>query len=211
MLFDLDGTLLDSERLWQIAQQHTMAYFGQEWTDDDQTHSIGGPLERVVNHIAGRTGGEQGHIARILVTEIEHQVATSPAFWLPGAKELLAQAKAAGVPTAVVSNSWRVLLDLLLLNMDVQPDVTVSSTEIERPKPDPQPYLVACQMLNARPEATWVVEDSPTGALAGLAAGCHVLAVGPAMADGGQPRLTYKPSLAGVTLDSLGPDGFQNP
>lgn len=188
-----------------------MAYFGQQWTEADQAHSIGGPLERVVTHIAARTGGEDGHIARILVSEIEHQVATSPAYWMPGAKELLGQAKAAGVPTAVVSNSWRVLLDLLLLNMDVHPDVTVSSTEIDRPKPDPQPYLVACEMLSARPAATWVVEDSPTGVVAGLAAGCHVLAVGPAIVDTTDPRLTYVSTLGSVTLDSLGADGFQNP
>ncbi len=199
----MDGTLLDSERLWQIAQQDTMAYFGQQWTAQDQAASIGGPLSRVVNHIATRTGGDEGHIARVLVSEIEHQVATSPAYWMPGAKELLAQAKAAGVPTAVVSNSWRVLLDLLLLNMDLHPDVTVSSTEIERPKPDPQPFLHACSLLSARPPATWVVEDSPTGVQAGLAAGCWVLAVGPAVQDLEGARLRRVATLETVTLESL--------
>jgi HAD superfamily hydrolase (TIGR01509 family) len=199
----MDGTLLDSERLWQIAQQDTMAYFGLTWTEADQAASIGGPLERVVRHIAARTGGEEGHIARILVAEIEHQVATSPAYWMPGAKQLLAEAKAAGVPTAVVSNSWRVLLDLLLLNMDLHPDVTVSSTEIERPKPDPQPFLVACSMLSARPASTWVVEDSPTGVRAGLAAGCWVLAVGPAIQGLQDVRLRTVATLDMVTLDAL--------
>lgn len=199
----MDGTLLDSERLWQIAQQDTMAYFGEEWTAQDQAASIGGPLERVVNHISARTGGEQGHIARILVSEIEHQVATSAAYWMPGAKELLSAAKANGVPTAVVSNSWRVLLDLLLLNMDLHPDVSVSSTEIERPKPDPQPFLVACSMLSARPGSTWVVEDSPTGVRAGLAAGCWVLAVGPAIHGLSDTRLRTVTTLETVTLESL--------
>lgn len=199
----MDGTLLDSERLWEIAQQDTMAYFGQQWTAEDQAASIGGPLERVVKHIASRTGADHGHIARILVCEIEHQVATSPAYWMPGAKELLEEAKAAGIPTAVVSNSWRVLLDLLLLNMDVHPDVTISSTEIEHPKPDPQPYLAACELLSARPEAAWVVEDSPTGALAGLAAGCHVLAVGPAILGLDDARVRKVATLDLVRLDSL--------
>lgn len=203
--------MLDSERLWEAAQQQTMAYFGEQWTAADQEHSIGGPLERVVLHIAERTGGEVGHIARILVSEIEHQVATRAAHWMPGAREMLEQARAADVPTAIVSNSWRVLLDLLVQNMDVQPDVTVSSTEVTRPKPDPQPFLVACSLLNARPEATWVIEDSPTGAAAGLAAGCWVLGVGEAVAGERHPRLRLVPTLQGTTLESLGRDGVQDP
>jgi len=180
-----------------------MAYFGEQWTAADQAHAIGGPIERVVGYIASRTGGDEGHVARILVSEIEHLVATESAHWMPGARELLAAARAADVPTAIVSNSWRVLLDLLVRNMDVQPDVTVSSTEVMRPKPDPEPFLTACHLLNARPQATWVVEDSPTGAQAGLAAGCWVLGVGPAIDGLQDPRLLKVASLASVTLASL--------
>lgn len=202
---------MDSEVLWQAAQQDTMAYFGHEWTDDDQAHSIGGPLERVVDHIAARTGGEQGHIARILVTEIEHRVANEPAHWMPGARELLAAARSGGIPTAIVSNSWRVLLDLLVANMDVHPDVTISSTEVERPKPDPQPFLRACELLGADPRATWVIEDSPTGATGGLAAGCLVLGVGESMAGRTGRRLWRVESLSDITLSSLGRDGLQDP
>lgn len=187
-----------------------MAYFGQTWTSDDQAHAIGGPLERVVSHIAARTGGEPGHVARILVTEIEHRCATEAAHWLPGARELLIEAKQAGVPTAIVSNSWRVLLDLLVQNMDIHPDLTVSSTEVEDPKPHPEPYLLACQRLRADPAATWVVEDSATGAQAGLAAGCHVLAVGPAVAAVSHPRLYYVEALDAVSLSLLGRDGIQD-
>jgi beta-phosphoglucomutase-like phosphatase (HAD superfamily) len=110
-----------------------------------------------------------------------------------------------------VSNSWRVLVDLLVLNMDVHPDVTVSSTEAERPKPDPQPFLMACQMLLADPVRTWVIEDSPTGVAAGVGAGCWVLAVGPAVAGLTGPRVWSVDSLERVDLASLGSDGVQNP
>lgn len=180
-----------------------MAYFGEQWTAADQARAIGGPIERVVAYIGTRTGGDEGHVARILVSEIEHLVATEAAHWMPGARELLAQARSQDVPTAIVSNSWRVLLDLLVRNMDVQPDITLSSTEVARPKPDPEPFLTACRLLNARPEATWVIEDSPTGASAGLAAGCWVLGVGPAIDGLDDPRLRKVPTLAGVALDSL--------
>ena len=209
-MFDLDGTLLDSERLWEAAQQDTMAYFGQTWTSEDQAHAIGGPLERVVSHIASRTGGEPGHVARILVSEIEHRCATQAAHWLPGARELLVEAQQAGIPTAIVSNSWRVLLDLLVQNMDIQPDITVSSTEVEEPKPHPEPFLLACQQLGADPVGSWVIEDSTTGAKAGLAAGCHVLAVGPAVSALSYPRLLHVPTLDEVSLSLLGRDGIQD-
>ncbi len=183
-----------------------MAYFGQQWTADDQAHSIGGPLERVVTHICARTGGEPGHVARILVSEIEHRCATEAAYWLPGARDLLSEARAAGVATAIVSNSWRVLLDLLVANMDVHPDLTVSSTEVSKPKPDPEPYLMACTLLDADPIRTWVVEDSPTGAMAGVAAGCHVLAVGSMTA--GVTGVHHVESLDGVSLAHLRATGW---
>lgn len=188
-----------------------MAYFGQTWTAADQAHSMGGPLERVVAHIAARADADPGHAARVLVTEIEHRVANLPADWMPGARDLLAQARAAGVPTAIVSNSWRVLLDLLLANLDLPVDVTLSSTEVERPKPDPQPYLRACTLLRADPRRSVVVEDSPTGAAAGLAAGCWVLGVGPALAGISDPRFRQVDSLVGVALGSLGGDGIEDP
>ena len=94
---------------------------------------------------------DTGHLARILVTEIEHKVSTTRAHWMPGARELLIAANQAGIPVAVVSNSWRVLLDLLMHNIDVPVDLTVSSTEVERPKPDPQPFLYACEQLRVNP------------------------------------------------------------
>lgn len=188
-----------------------MAYFAQSWTAQDQASSIGGPIEKVVSYIASRTGGDPGHIARILVGEIEHLVATQPAQWMPGARDLLVSAQQAGVPTAIVSNSWRVLLDLLVRNIDSEVDLTVSSTEVDAPKPDPHPYLLACDQLGVRPERTWVVEDSPTGVAAGLAAGCHVLAVGPAVASMSDARLLHVDSLAQVRLASLGGDGVQDP
>jgi HAD superfamily hydrolase (TIGR01509 family) len=201
--------------LWEAAQGRTMIYFGQTWTADDQAASIGGPLERVVAHMSRRTGADEGHVARVLVTEIEHMVATLPAEWMPGARSLLEQATAAGVPTAIVSNSWRVLLDLLLANIDFPVDLTVSASEVGRPKPHPDPYLRACELLGADPRLSVVVEDSPTGAAAGLAAGCQVLAVGAAVADLREANLRHVTTLEAVTMQSLaalfGGDGIQDP
>ena len=103
----------------------------------------------------------------------------------------------------IVSNSWRVLLDLLLANIDFPVDLTVSSSEVERPKPDPEPYVRACELLGADPVRSIVVEDSPTGAAAGLAAGSRVLAVGAAVQALDDPRLHHVDTLEGVGLDAL--------
>ncbi len=202
-MFDLDGTLLDSELLWEAAQNDTMDYFGQTWTDEDQASSIGGPIARVVDHMASRTGADPGHLARILVTEIEHKVSTTRAHWMPGARELMMAASQAGIPVAVVSNSWRVLLDLLMHNIDVPVDLTVSSTEVERPKPDPEPFLYACRRLAVDPRRCVVIEDSPTGAAAGLAAGCAVVGVGPALRNVVGERYRHVESLAEVDVGWL--------
>lgn len=180
-----------------------MRYFGHRWTAQDQAMSIGGPLERVVTHMAQRTGAEPGHLARILVSEIEHKAATLPAHWMPGARELLTAATDAGIPVAIVSNSWRVLVDLLMVNINAPVDLTISSTEVQKPKPDPQPYLHACAQLTVDPVNAVVVEDSPTGAAAGLACGAAVVGVGPALRELAGGRYLHVESLAEVNLASL--------
>lgn len=180
-----------------------MQYFGHHWTARDQAMSIGGPLERVVTYMAQRTGADPGHLARILVTEIEHKASTIPANWMPGARELLTAAVSAGIPVAIVSNSWRVLVDLLMDNINTHVDLTISSTEVHKPKPDPQPYIHACAALHVDPMRCVVVEDSPTGATAGLASGAAVVGVGPALRDLVGGRYRHVESLAEVSLASL--------
>ena len=56
VLFDLDGTLLDSEDLWWEAECRVVAQWGGTWTREDQAHCLGGPLERVTTYMADKTG-----------------------------------------------------------------------------------------------------------------------------------------------------------
>lgn len=203
VLFDMDGTLLDSEKHWERAEQATMAYFGSSWTAADQRNSVGGPLERVVAVMAQRVDEDPSWVMRVLVTEIEHLVATVPAAWMPGAQELVAEV-AQALPWAIVSNSWRVIVDLLVARAGLQPTVTVTSTEASSPKPDPAPYLAACRQLQVDPASALVIEDSPTGVAAGLAAGCWVLSISDVTASLPQhDRLLHRDSLDGVSLQQL--------
>jgi HAD superfamily hydrolase (TIGR01509 family) len=98
--------------------------------------------------------------------------------WLPGARELVAAVRAAGVPTALVTATRRVLVDAALLTLGPHNfDAVVCGDEVERAKPDPMPYLIAAATLEVDPRACVAIEDSPTGIASALAAGCTVLAV----------------------------------
>jgi HAD superfamily hydrolase (TIGR01509 family) len=98
--------------------------------------------------------------------------------WKPGALELLAALAADGVPAGLVSSSHRLLLDVVLASLPAGTFATsVAGDEVRHGKPHPEPYLTAMAQVSARPSRTIVLEDSPTGAQAGAAAGCRVVLV----------------------------------
>ena len=98
--------------------------------------------------------------------------------WRPGARELIAGLKEAGVPLALVTMSWRELVDRV---MPALPSGTFSTIvcgdEVGHGKPHPEPYQTACAILEVDPATAIVIEDSPTGVASGLAAGCRVVGV----------------------------------
>jgi HAD superfamily hydrolase (TIGR01509 family) len=191
VLWDMDGTLVRTEELWMSAETATMAAFGSHWDAQDQAVAIGGPLDRVVRYMAERVGRPEAEVGRRLTDEIERLVATEDIPWMPGARELHEALTAGGVPQALVSNSWRELMDAALAELHTSFDVLIAGDEVARGKPDPLPYLLACESLGVAPATAVVIEDSPTGVAAGLAAGCAVLAV---------PNIGELPPAAGLTI-----------
>jgi HAD superfamily hydrolase (TIGR01509 family) len=123
---------------------------------------------------------------------------------LPGALELVDALRAAGVPTALVSSSYRVLVDAALAVIGPERfDFTLAGDEVSRTKPDPEPYLSAAAALGVAPENCVVFEDSPSGIASGEAAGCLAIGVtghAPLVATPDRPVLG---SLADVDLDWL--------
>ena len=123
----------------------------------------------------------------------------------PATGELLAEVAAAGVPMALVSSSYRVLVDAVLAQGLGPFALTVAGDEVGQGKPHPEPYLTAAQRLGVSPARCVVIEDSPSGVAAGEAAGCAVVAV-PSVAGvafDAAPRRLVVGSLAGVTLADL--------
>ncbi|NUU25422.1 MAG: HAD family hydrolase, partial [Streptomycetaceae bacterium] len=111
---------------------------------------------------------------------------------------------AAGVPLALVTASYRAIVDAVLPSLGAHHfSVTVAGDEVERSKPHPDPYLAAATGLGVDPARCIVLEDSPTGVAAGEAAGCVVIAI-PSMTDiPAGPRRTVIPSLDGIDLPFL--------
>lgn len=177
VLFDMDGLLVDTEHLWQTANEQVMGRHGHPWSLADGSAMVGGPLSRTGAYMAERTGGDaEAHVAE-LIAEMALLLAAGTDH-RPGAVELLDALLAAGVPCGLVSASPRLLMDAVLSDVGGEHfAVTVALEDAPRTKPHPDPYLHAAALLGVDPARCVVLEDSPTGIAAGEAAGCVVVAV----------------------------------
>jgi len=203
VLWDMDGTLVRTEELWKVAEERTMAAFGSYWDAQDQAVAIGGPLDRVVRYMATRVQRPQPEVAERIVAEIEHLMRSEHVPWMPGAKDLHDALTNAGIPQALVSNSWRELMDVALDELHTSFDVTIAGDEVTHPKPDPLPYLRALELLGASPEHSVVLEDSPTGVTAALQAGCWVIGVPHVSELPPDARMVVVDSLREVNVEFL--------
>lgn len=212
VLFDLDGTLIDSEDLWWEAECRTVAAWSGTWTREDQAHCLGGPLERVTAYMVERTASPKSpaDIGEELLRTMESLLRSGDLEWRPGALSLLNECRLAGVATALVSASYRRLLDAVADAVSDHPgmshpafDVTVAGDEVTNGKPHPEPYVEAARRLGVDIADCIVIEDSPTGVASGQASGAFVVAVPHIVAVPDAPRRRVVDSLEGVSLDDL--------
>ncbi|MFD3696300.1 HAD-IA family hydrolase [Streptomyces sp. NPDC058646] len=179
VLFDMDGTLVDTEPLgWETARAVSRA-LGHELTEADEPSVMGRSAADTAHHVHRITGGRAPveEIEQDLLAGFREQVARGPRP-LPGALQLLDALASDGIPLGLVSASHRSVVDLVLA--DLGPHrfaVTVADGETPRSKPDADPYLAAARALGVDPRSCVAVEDSPAGLASAEAAGCAVLAV----------------------------------
>ncbi len=209
ILFDMDGTLIDSEGLWLEAEISVMDGLGSDWTDEDQSICLGGPLERVVDYMIAKSETDQSSddVGARLLDEMEHKLRLSPLAWRPGARALLLEARQRKIPTALVSASWNRLIDAVSEKIDEDLgraafDVVIAGDDVAMSKPHPEPYLTAAAALGIDPHACMALEDSPTGVASAVSAGCRVVAI-PHIADIAADGAMVVRSLDDWTLDSL--------
>lgn len=206
VLFDMDGTLIDSEPVWFETEVRLLAEYGFDLGPEHWEKVLGQPNEVACNYLIGVSGVPLSwrELSELIETAMVGQLSQGLDL-LPGAKELLVELQAAGVPTALVSASSRRIVDACLgvIGADFFRH-TVSGDDVTRSKPAPEPYLLAARLLGVDAAGCVVIEDSPIGVAAGAAAGCRVLAVPHAdVAVPEHPLITRVGSLDGIDLEFL--------
>lgn len=205
ILWDMDGTLVDTEPFWIECEHALVAEHGGAWTDEDAHSLVGFDLIDAAVELRDRGGVdlEPARIVEILLDGVLARVAEHLP-WRPGARELLASCAAAGIPSVLVTMSWRRVAEAVVA---AAPDgsfaASVAGDEVGRGKPDPEPYLKAAADVGADPRDCVAIEDSPTGVASALAAGCATLGVPHVVALPPTVGLTVVDSLAGVGVDDL--------
>jgi HAD superfamily hydrolase (TIGR01509 family) len=200
----MDGTLVDTERLWWEAVQHVATELGRPLTDADRPEVLGRPVEHTAGWLAAATGRPVADLADALHREFADRVRTG-IVPRPGALALLDALARDGVPTALVTASPRAVADTVLEALGAHRfAVSVTADDTEHTKPAPDPYLAACRALGVHPSACVAVEDTETGVASAEAAGCAVLAVPSLAPIAPAPGRTVLTSLEGVTPQRLG-------
>lgn len=202
VLLDMDGTLVDTEHLWWRTVEETARRLGHLPTDADLPEVLGRPVAYTARHLHRVSGGTvpEARIARELDAAFTARVAEEvrPR---PGALRLLARLQDAGVPAALVTASPRRVVDVVLRTLGAGWfALTVAAEDTARTKPAPDPYLRAAARLGVAPRDCVVVEDSPVGLAAALAAGCRAVAVPSTVPIPEEPGVVVLDSLEDVDL-----------
>jgi HAD superfamily hydrolase (TIGR01509 family) len=205
VLFDMDGLLVDTEPLWTVAEVELLSRLGSRpWDDELKAAMIGKHIDPAVRlmHAWAGSDADPAESVRFLLHRMVELFADITA--MPGAVELLRSVRAAGVRTALVSSSYRVLVDACLdqIGRDLF-DVSVGGDEVPVSKPDPAPYRAAMHRLDVSPARCVVLEDSDTGARSGVAAGCVTVVVPGMAAVPPGPGRVLRDSLIDVDLPWL--------
>jgi HAD superfamily hydrolase (TIGR01509 family) len=201
----MDGTLVDTEPYWIVAEHAIVEEAGGVWNDEYAHQLVGNDLMVSAEFIRDNSPVEldpveivEELLRRVIVQVREHVP------WRPGAVELLTALREAGVPNALVTMSWRSLADSVVGALPEDAFVAViTGDEVEHGKPHPEPYLAAARALGVDVRDCVAIEDSPTGVRSAVAAGVPTLAVPHVVAVPSMAGAVQVPSLRGLTPQDL--------
>ncbi|GAA2023496.1 HAD family hydrolase [Agromyces tropicus] len=205
VLWDMDGTLVDTEPYWMRAEIELVSEFGRTWTHDDALKMVGMGLwdAAEVFRAAGVELPADEIVAR-LTERVREQLAQHGVPWQPGAQALLREIREAGIPTALVTMSIRSMAEDVVGAIPFAAfDDLVTGDEVAAPKPHPEPYLTAAGRLGVDIADCVAIEDSPTGLAAASSAGAVTIGVPHMLPLDGAPADALWESLDGRTLDDL--------
>lgn len=205
VLWDMDGTLVDTEPYWMEVEQALVERHGGTWTREHALALVGNDLTATGEYIREHGGVDlpPAEIVELLLDGVVELVKQRVP-WRPGALDLLRDLRSAGVPCALVTMSYERFVTPVL---DVMPpasfDVVVTGDAVTRGKPHPEPYLHAAGLLGVPPSECVAIEDSDVGARSAEAAGCLVVVVENHVTVEPGERRVFLESLSGETAESL--------
>lgn len=205
VLFDMDGTLTDTEQLWTIALHEVAASYGGRLGLAAREAMVGQDMWASIDLLHADLGlaADPAETAHRL-NKATRQQFTAGLPWRPGARELLTAVRAAGLRTALVTATHRELVEIALETLGRSNfDVTVTGDEVVNNKPDPEPYARALELLGVSAAQSLAVEDSPTGSASALGAGLPVLVVPSEIAVPQVGGMVQQATLEGLTVPGL--------
>ncbi len=202
----MDGTLVDTEPYWIEEETLLVTEYGGTWTEEDAHSLVGNELITSANYIRD-VGGvplpAEEIIDRLLERVGKRVHDRIP--WRPGARELLAELNAQGVPCAMVTMSYQSLAQVVVATLPAGSFRTVvAGDDVVQGKPHPEPYLLAASRLGLAPQRCVAIEDSLTGVTSAEAAQVPVLAVEHLVPIPPAPGRTVVSTLSGWTPAALG-------
>jgi HAD superfamily hydrolase (TIGR01509 family) len=205
VLFDMDGTLIDSEPYWIRSEKDLAAEHNGVWTDKDGLDVVGMSLDKSSELFKARTNVplEPEEIVARLTSDVQGQLAKSIP-WRPGAKELLLDLRKHGVKTALVTMSMHRMAKQVVEAIEFDAfDLIVAGDDVKNGKPHPEAYLKAAELLGFEPERCIAFEDSISGLTSAEAAGTYAIGIPHVIPIPAKPGRVLWESLEGVTYKQL--------
>jgi HAD superfamily hydrolase (TIGR01509 family) len=221
VLWDMDGTIVDTEPYW-IAEEIALAEeHGSTWSHEQGLTLVGLALDVSARMLVDHHGLAMtpAQVVERLMAGVVRRVRALPP-WRPGARELLADLAASGVPMALVTMSYVPLAEAVVSQLPAGTfTAVVTGDAVEHGKPHPEPYLAGAGRVAVPPGDCVAIEDSPPGLASAEAAGCRALGVQghvPVPAAPGRSRVASLTEVdtgvlaaiaGGVVIDTLASGG----
>jgi beta-phosphoglucomutase-like phosphatase (HAD superfamily) len=204
ILWDMDGTIIDSEEYWIVAETELVELFGGSWTHEQGLALVGNGLgitaEVLQNSGVTLTPDE---IIQTLTTRVLEQLDVAIP-WRPGAPELMQEFHRLGIPQAMVTMSIeRMARSVARLIPENPLTVVVAGDNVINPKPDPEAYLRAAEDLGVNVTRCIAFEDSPAGCSSASRASAFTIGVKNIVDLDNAPLDVYLQSLAGLSAEDI--------
>jgi HAD superfamily hydrolase (TIGR01509 family) len=207
ILWDMDGTLVDTEPYWAVAELALAERHGGTWSPEQSLQVIGFDLLDAARFMREqmRIDASPERIVEEMLDDVIEQVELEVP-WRAGSRELLTSLTDAGVPCALVTMSYTRFVKPILEELPPGSfSAVVTGDSVARGKPHPEPYLTAARGLDVLAGECLAIEDSDTGATSAAAAGCTVLCAPLHVPIPSGPRRIFTESLVGLSASSTLP------